>query len=106
MNTDTTPERSSRRAIQTWLALVIMFMLAVAGAAYDAYGPLALGGGNVSFFLGRAFSALILPIVVFLPWRWIQARRNVITNTPVVVAVALLVVLWLAAHYGDMAPAR
>jgi len=92
---------------QYWAFLLLAALGATALAQYAIPGAAGGAPGTAEAvaagLLGGAATLLVLPAVVVIPWRHVQARRRQITNTPLYVGTALFALLALVALIGAAA---
>lgn len=87
--------------IPTGPALLILFVCALAIAGYIHFGiyGVTLGphswGRGLGEAIGAALGLFAIPAVVIVPWRAIQRRHKVVTNTPILVG-TLFFAFWAA----------
>lgn len=99
---------SSYPYIRAGRALAVLFVLALFVAAYIHFviygvtlGPRSWGRG-LGGFLGAALSLVALPAMAIVPWRLIQRRLGVATNTPIIVGAVLFLIFAGLALKGAM----
>jgi hypothetical protein len=79
----------------TSTTLLVMALIALGVASYIkfvVYGyPIAIV--NLGGAVGGALALVILPILVIVPWRFVQRRREKITNVPLFVGTMVFIAM-------------